>query len=625
MLNVDATSRRDERKRVATMQAKVNAANKAYDKWETDYNAAKLEEYYSGIGQNVTDEPDCYVINMCHPSAEQRMPTLMFYRPKFGIRPQNARSDDPDTNLEERCQLREDTLHTFTADPDIDFVAVSKLCLKESHYRFGVTEVGYDNEAAENPNAGKPVLDEDGAEMKKSGGDPLMHGEFVVKSESLWVRRIPAKTFRCSVNPHNDIKKCEWVGYYEWQYVEDLKKSKKYQNLDKLKSVGRFKQQYDAPASDPMDEDDRKKHQGMIKIWKMWDNRGRQKFVFPDNADYFLVDGEPFKFLPLALLKFYDLLDELYPIPVMYTWTSIQDEMNESRNMQKLHRKRFVRRFWAIEGKIRVEELEKLKGGPDGTIIWVPQAGLLGPIEDAPLDRAILANIPVTRDDFMYVSGVTGEQKGVAQSETATQAQIIDVNTRIRESEAREIVAKFLGQIGWIMLQTIEQSMALPIWIMKNVDPLAPNAMLEMARVAHNWQEIKVEDKFGALSYEVTVDVEALSPVTEDLRRQQFMTFLQLVTASPIALLLSLSPSLFKRVANLHGIRGDRELKEVAQALMITAVAMAGGGGKGGKPGDGASPGPAGEGGTGPGPTPGTPDIMQQLAAQIQIPSAGQR
>jgi hypothetical protein len=611
---MDATDRRVERKAVKAWQQKVNSANKAYQKWEHDYNAAHLEEYWSGIGQILEGEDrDAYVINMCHPSVEQRMPALMFHRPKFAVRPRIGRKDDSGSSIEDRCLLREDTLNTKLDDHKTGFKRATKLALRESHYRFGVVEVGYETDVAENPNAGKPLLDGDGKPMVTSEGLPLMQEAQILTSEQLWVRRIPAHTFRCSVNSHNNLKSCEWVGYFEWMYIEDLKASRLYQGGDMLKPSGKYRRDMDV-ESDMENYKDREKHQGMVKVWKVWSSRDRKKYVWAENHDFFLLEGQPFKFLPLALLKFYDLMDELYPVPVMYTWTSIQDELNETRNMQKIHRRRFKRRYWYIDGKIEPAELEKLRVGPDGTFVKVPAAGLIGPIEDAPLDRAVLANVINTREDFMYASGVSGEQRGAAESETATQAQIIDVNTRIRESEARQAVSEWLGEIAWIMLRTIEEFMSLEFWILQNVDPLSVMSLVEAARVAGNWKQIKTE-VLGDLDFDVVVDIESLSPINDDQKRNSLIQFLGLLTSPGVGMLLLASPQLFKRVAALYNIRSDRELEEIKQALVMLQLMAMKAGGPGGdkKPGGGAKEEPP----PGPGPTPAVPDIMQQLVGQL--------
>lgn len=622
-LNVDKPEKESDK--VKSLQAKVRAADNRYAAWADEYNVERLEGYYSGVEQKVPNEPDAYVINMCQPSIEQRLPALMFHRPKFSVTPDSGKSDDigqgldPVSNLEERCAIREDILHQETRRKSVGFKPATKTSLRESHYAFGITEVGFDADPAENPNAGQPLLGKDGQPITDSKGEVVKQGEFITKKEFLWTRRIPASNFRVSAIAHNELEKCEWVGYFEWIPLVDLKKSLKYQNLNKLKDPSaRVRRQYDDTPTDTSDPEKARQSSGMVKVWKLWDNRSKTKFVWVDQKNFLLLE-EPFRFLPFADLKFYDLMDEFYPVPVMYSWTPVQDELNEARNALKLHRRRFVRRYKYIEGKVSNESLEKLKSGPDGVAIPVPQMDVLEAIEDAPLDRAVNATIPVTREDFVYVSAVPSEATGVAEADTATQATIISTNQQIRESEAREIVADWLARIGWLMLQTIEEYFTLDMVVLRQVDPLSPAAVMEAARIQQNWQLIKMEQLAG-LEYSVSVDVEELSPVTEDLRRNQWTNVLLLLTNPQVTPLLMASPAMLRRTLKLYGIRSEREIKEIEQALQIVMLMMAAQAEAQAKPkpGEGSGQGsPKEEPAAGPGPTPSTEDTGSQLNAQV--------
>lgn len=577
-------------------QAQVDSADKAYKRWEADYKCDQLEGYYAGIDQ--WEDPsnhENYTINMCHPNMQQRLPSLYFNRPKFRIKPRPSRADDPFTLIEERTKLREDTLNTFLDNPAVGFVAQTKLAVKEAHYRYGVIEVGYDNDAIENPNKGKPSLDENGKEMFNSKGEKVMQGEFIdPTTESMWVRRIPAKTFRCSVNSNNELHRNEWVGYYEYEYVGDIQANRAYANTDRIeKGTSKMRRDMDTPVEgDEADLEEYKKRQGMIKVWKIWSLREKKRYVWPDGKKFFFIGGEAFKTLPLAHFTFYPIMDELYGLPVLTNWISPQDELNETRTMLRVHRRRALRRYAVLEGKLPDEEIEKFKNGGDMTIIKVPVHDVLKPIEDAALDRAVLANIPMTREDMMYVAETSAEQLGQEQSETATAATISDTNARIRITDARETVSKFLADVCYIMLRIAEEKMVLPTWVMKNVDPLSPMAMVEAARVAGNWKQIQMAKDFGDLDYEVVVDVQTLSPVTEDVDRARLEKMITVIANPGVAILLGSSDALLKRFMNVNGIRGDAEIREIQTAMQLMGTLMAAAPGtKGGKPGESSDPG----------------------------------
>lgn len=585
MLNVNEDVVSDspavEAKKVKAWQARVESANKAYEKWAERFNTDLLEGYYSGHGHWEEQSDDTYTINLCHSSLEQRMPSLLFHRPNFTIKPREGRVDDLSSTIEDRVKLREDTLNTFLDDPEVGFLTQTKLALKETHYRFGVVEVGYDADIVDNPNAGKPALDKEGSPLLDEDDKEIPQPAQLIAAEQMWVKRIPAANFRAPVHANNVLSRNDWCGYFEWVYITDLKANPNYANTDKLKATGRLRNEVDSEA-DVDEKDSREERTGMVKVWKIWDIRTRVKYVWVDGKKWFLVNAQPFKTFPLSLIKFYDLMDELYPVPVMYNWTSPQDELNETRTVMKIHRKRANRRYQYVKGKIETEELEKLKSPEDMTMIAVPQLDLIKPIEDAPLDRALFANVPMTKEDMLYVTEVTGEQHGVSEAETATQANIMDVNSRIRQTNARSIVGVWLSEVCYIMLRLIEEKMVLPMWIMKNVDPLSQTAQAEAAQVAQIWTQIKASE-LGDLKYEVSVDVNSLSPVTEEQEGQKFFSALGLVMQPGMALLLSSSPTLFKRTMKYIGIKSGPELVDIGNAMQVLALAQATGMAGGGK------------------------------------------
>src|SRR6185369_6527272 len=217
-------------------------------------------------------------------------------------------------------------------------------------------------------------------------------------------------------------------------------------------------------------------------------------------------------------------------LPPTYNWVHPQNELNDTREMQRIHRKRAIRRYLRRAG-VDPEEFKKLCEDEDMVCAEVPgdPTTAIVPMQDAPLDPAVARNLVITHEDFTRVSGISGESQQVAQSETATQANLIALMGQTRENSRRMQVGKWLSAIGRLILLTIREDMALPFWIKMNVDPTSPMAAQEAIEVAKLWKQIEAEE-LGDIDMDISVDIASMSPVQQAQERQDWLTFLSLVT-----------------------------------------------------------------------------------------------
>jgi hypothetical protein len=579
-----------ESDRVKVWTDRFITSNKLYEDWSEKFETKRLENYYLGFqwtGKTEEEAKKLYVINLVFSSIEVNKPTLSFYKPQVRVQPRPSRSDDLLSNAENRARLCQDTVQTFIDDPDLDFFLETNLALHEAHFRFGIIEVGYTADFVDNPDAGKPVLKEDKSVLVDSSGDPVLQGAHKLKKEGLFLRRIPADTFRVSVSSKNKISRNDWVGYYEWHYVEDIKRNTNYKNTAGLKQTGSLKTEIRTPTMDK----DENEHHGMIKIWKVWDLRSQVRHVIASNHDKFLQEDVPFTYLPFAVIKFHEILDSFYPLPPTFEWLGPQDEVNETREMQRAHRRRFYRRYTYKDGAIDVEELEKLEAGGDGVYAKSNMDNPLIPVPDAPLSSDVWQHLDASKLDFMTVSAIGGDQRGVAESETATQANIIDQRSRIRESSARTRVANWLADIGRLMLLCLRDNMAMPFWIRRNVDPYAAKlGSPEPMRVSELFEQISSDDL--DLDFDIFVDLASMSPVAEDVQRLSWNQVLAIITNPAILSLLGKSEVLLRKTLRLYGITAENEIQEIKRVMAETVMEMqmaammqaAGGEGGAGKP-----------------------------------------
>lgn len=591
-------ARSTESGRVKTWNTRINAANKAYEKWSKHFNVKRLEEYYEGKqwrGRTNEEADNLYVINQVYSTVEVNKPSLIFHAPQVRVLPRPARGGTLGSDSESRARLCQDTIQTFIDDPDVGFVLETSLALHEAHFKFGVIEVGYSAESVENPRAGRPVLKEDketivrrepragnaetdegeedgeGTPVLDSQGQPVLEPDYRIRDEHLFVRRIPAADFRVSASSYNALDRNDWVAYREWHYLEDLKASKVYRNTADLKAGGIVED--GAVNNDQVDKEDVEKHAGMARVWKIWDLRTRKRHVIADGHNKFLLEDEPFTHLPLTAFKFHEKLDSFYPMPPVSQWLGPQDELNETREAQRAHRRRFYRRYTVTKGAVDSTEMDKFETGGDGVIVEVNVPNSIVPVPDAPMGSDVWNHLGETKQDLISVTGVSMDQRSVADSETATQATIIDARAKIRESSARTLVGTWLGQVCRLVLLTVREKMSLPFWIARNVDPYSPEAPNAAIGVAKLWQEITADDT-GDTDLDVTVDLASMSPVSEEAYRNSWNQVIALLANPAVMQVMAVSPALLRKTINLYGIRAENDVQEILRAV-ATIVGMA--------------------------------------------------
>lgn len=627
-----------ERKRIAWGMKK---------KWIRKFQCDKNWDWYYGYqghGAHETGDPevDRYITNLIYSIIEVKLPSYYFRNPKATVIPRPQREDDVMTTLQERARLREDTVNSFMLDPRLALKKETDQGLKESFFYLGWIETGYSGHWIENPHAGRPILDGDtGKPLRGKEGEVISEPPVIQVEESIYWKHIPAKDIIVSARSHRILERCDWYGYREWFYASDLRKDPAIANRDKIKATGEWDSDYtgkidlsEGSMSNALDREEWPVKQGMVLGWRIWDTRTRTKFIIPDEGSYYLMYPTPYKVDPMSDLKHHECEEGYWPMPPVFAWKSPQAEYNDIRQKQRTHRKRADRKYQHQKGAITADEKVKLEEGGDMTIIETngPVPAIMA-VEDARLDSSIFQETGQTLQDLMRITAIGGEQQQIAESQTATQATVIETRARIRESFGQENVAAWVSDIARKTLLTIEAHMALPFWIKRNVDPVGPMALQEAMTIATTWQEITA-DELGELSYDVAVAAETMSPINDDLRGQRIAAALDALTKNP-ALMLFLRTSDFllrEWLSAVAGIRNEKAIQQIKLAIEVALLAMSGGAsaqlpsdsGESGAKGMLTSGGPGGPGGPGsPAPNaslPGIGESVQQTRDQMGLP-----
>lgn len=596
-----------DKDRVARWQKRVGAADKIYKKWETKYRVSDLPDYYYGHQYPNPEGTDKgkYTINEIFSSIETQMPSQLFYHPHAVVKARGNKTDDPGSSADAVAQLQEDTLNTFVSNRRLGFKEQASQCLLESYFGPTILEVGYSGHWTDNPNAGKPILKEGSdEEIKDADNNPVSQPNSLLKGETLYFKRIPSCQFRTGIGSKNLLQHCDWYGYFEWQYPEDIKRNKRYRNNTTIKAGGKITAEYSSSTGTEEDE----QHREMVKVWKIWDLRGKTRYDFADGGEKFFLeeamplrdDGTPL--IQHAVLKKHERLNEFLPLPTVFNWLSPQDLLNEQRNTDiKIKRKSLPKYGYAPDTK--PEEIEKFLEA-DIVAVELPRPEAIWAIPIASGDSAALRASPITKEDFREVSGVSGEQRGIADADTATQANIISTQASIRDNKARDQVADWLAHACEIALWLLCKRMVLPFWVRTNIDPNSPTAQVEAQSIEKKWVQIQSSD-IGGIESDVSIDIESLSPVNEQGERADWIQALAIVANPQTGPMILANDILLRKTLGYFHVRNEKDIHALKQFGVQALQMMMAAAQQKSNPGGGAQPLPSNQ------------DIQGQLQAQI--------
>jgi hypothetical protein len=276
-----------------------------------------------------------------------------------------------------------------------------------------------------------------------------------------------------------------------------------------------------------------------------------------DNGCYILWQGD-YERSPILTLRWDDSLDNWYPIPPVFQWLSPQDEINEAREQTRSFRRRFTRKFQAVENKIDEEEKEKFQSGPDGILITVKQQDAITPIQNPEQGPTAENALIIAKDDFNIISGTSAEVRGQNDRETATEARIKSQRSAIRESAEQMDFSVFMCEVGREILLTASERLTQPLWVRyTNTASQDPTGWRLV-----NTQQFSLSDGYD---FDIEVDITNATPAAMAQQQQAFMQFLAIVSQYP---LVQLNPSLIREAAYRCGYRNEKIIQQMQQAAL---------------------------------------------------------
>jgi len=557
---------------------RISRANRHYGNWSRKYKTETLESYYYGHQWGALEDDDyqAYTHNEFFVAIDIKQPNLLFKRPSFSIKPLPSRQDFNPERSFQRAQLREDTVNTLFAG-NKSFSKETELGILDAFFRFGMVEVGYSANWVDNPEANKPIT-ADHFDPEAEEGEVIREPEKIPVDEQLYVKRIPAKTFRVGGTDNPHLNRCSWVGYYAWEKVSDLLANPKLKI--KEQSLGNSNAVTDDNYDDYFQEEELYGNElrlnGMCKIWHIWDLIDKRKIIVVDGTTEIIFEAR-FKRLPLIPLMFRPRLESFYPLPLTYNWLSAQDEINENRESARAHRRAFQRKFIANKSAFTNEELQKLRLGVDGTIAFTEMTDItraIVPMPNADLGASHVQSINLSMADFDNIAGISAEQRGNtgAQSNrtTATQAKLADARSGIRETRDQAIIAEWLCAIGREVLLQAKEKLSSDFWIRVNLDTNDDLGLIEAQNLEESWQLIN-SDEFGDDDFDVRIDINTLSPLGNNNAKNSLVEFLALLDQYKV---MSLDPTLVRELAYRVGYENEKVIAKLQKLTTLAALGL---------------------------------------------------
>jgi hypothetical protein len=545
---------------------RITAADKYYKEWETLFKCQILDKYYEGFQWKSQSELayNPYTINKVYETIQIKIASFIPTFPKFtvGSKPQN---EDQLEGASASANLKSDLLNTITENEALNYADEMEQAYKDSFFRFGMIEVGYEADWIINPNAPRPLLgkDTDTGLSEKQRRKILEEPPEIPQEERVFVKHIPAHTFRIGGMDSKYLNRCGWVGYYDYVNQDDLLSLPKIMNKDKV-SAGLFRSS----------EDERnvigEKYKGNgIKIWRIWDFRAMVRLLIVDSP-MVTVFQRKFSRCPLFDLRPDKRLQVagFYPIPPAFHWLSPQDEYNETREMLRTHRRRFIRKYQIMEGMVDDEELEKFETGGDGALVKVKRDGAIKPIDNADLGNSVTEAIQTSADDLNRISGTSDESRGVADRTTATQATIVNQRTALRETKDRDRIVRWYCSIGREILLVVRDNFTKKT-LVKLTSPEGEffGGSIQIDNMKSSYRFVLGEDLKDGYDFRIDVDLSTVSQAAAQDEKQKLFEYTAFLQQNPY---VAFSPYLVREAAMRIGYRNERAIKEFQQmALMM--------------------------------------------------------
>lgn len=571
-------------------QERIDRAKKVREEWATQFRTDLGRDYFEGQQNPGNYSADEWItVNKIYSHLQAQLPILYSMDPYFYVKLKKSYSIDPAdiAKMEAMGKTRQAMLNYLKGE--LDLKSKARLGIQDAHFEYGVLKVRHASDLQKHPKAGEPIQDEDGKVVKDDAtGKPLTYPDELPINERYEIHRVHPCDFLFDQDAGPLEEDWGWLAHHRVMSKADalddptfdkkaVRSAKGKERADPNKPKDAQPGWFSAMAQKIMPSSDRDEEL-FLDIWEIYDLKKREWLTLAEDADDLFIKprGCPpgIEKHPFSILRFTLRDNSPYPIPPVSPAIDPQKEYSLSRSRLLTHRKRFNRKYEAVVTKFEDAdtELAKLESGDDGTIIRVMAPGAVNPIADAPLDQQNLMELQLLNNDLVEIMGTPAQARGIADSESATEASILDKRLEVREGDRLSMV------VDWILdaSRKLDQLVQFHIQEDEAVKITGPQGEFWQVIKRQDYQDIDGE-------YEYSVNLGATQPRLPDIERAQWIAFMSQVVI-PFPQILT-APSVMKRMAEMFHIEDEAAIEEFRQLglkMMSGQMPMPGGQGGGG-------------------------------------------
>jgi hypothetical protein len=453
--------------------------NENYDNlWQRMINLYRGRQYR---GQAVGDR---LLVNIAFSTINTLAPSVAIGRPKINVNPR--RPEDGDKAVVTESIINYWWQH-YECQPQFQLAVKDYLILGHGWVKTGYRFV----EEAKT----KDIEDsaDEAADPKKPTDD--VESDFIIREDRPFLERVDP--FDMFVDPDaTSMDNARWIAQRTRRPIKDIKNDQRY-DFSARKEVGPSSyQRYGDINTTPnfYTTNSYGEEDAYADIFEYYDIDTGEMSVFSDSGDKFLIKPIKMPYVfghPFFMLRNYDIPGFFYPMGELEAIEPLQYELNETRTQMMNHRKRYSRKWLALESAFDDFGRQMLASDDDNVIVpvkgsenlnnvVVPMPALINPPE-------FYNQSALIQNDIDRVSGVSEYQRGAIPetTRTAREASIIAEagNARVAEKlvNIENAIARCAANLIMLAQQylTGEQTVrivgteAAPVWLTFDRDYIA--------------------------------------------------------------------------------------------------------------------------------------------------------
>ena len=550
-------------------EERIKEAVKVRDEWADKFRIELGRAYFEGDQNPGYPVDEWITIPKIYSHLQAQLPFLYSLDPYFYVKLKKSHQkgiaemskEDFDKTIKEtelKGTVRQAMLNYLKVELKVKSKA--RLGIQDAHFAYGVLKTRHASDTEKHPNAGKPILDDDGKELKDPDtGETQIYPDEVPINKRYEALRIHPDDFIWDADAGPLEDSWGFVAQRIRMRKDEAQKDKRF-NLAAAKSISPKAKETDQRGIFGLSwlaKKTAQKESEFVDVWEIYDLDNNETLTMAEDAEDLLIKPRPtapgVEGHPYSILRFTLRDNSPYPIPPVSPAIDPQKEISLSRSQWLTHRKRFNRKYEFDVSRADDPdlEIEKLEIGGDGTVLRT-RGGAVTVIQEASMDQQRISELIALDNDVVEALGSPGNARGVANADSATEASILDNRLEIREGDRLSMVVDwitdFASKLDQLVQFHIEEDEAVKI--------TGPQGEFWKIIRQQDYEEIEGE-------FEYSVNVGASRPRLPDIERAQLMAFFSQVII-PFPQILTL-PATMKRMAELFHLEDDVMIEEMRQ------------------------------------------------------------